>query len=250
MNSPSYRKILLKQYLSVFKNLHGDNKKRQRADLEKNINFFRHNYLNLLPLKKDVAILEIGPGMGQFQVFLKREGYVHVRGIDGSEEIAQYCKANDLHVSYEENFIDFFNQEENKNTLDLIIANDILEHFTKQELVDLLGAMKGALRDGGAIIAKVPNASACFVATNNRYGDFTHELMFTEFSLQQLCGALGFSRIEFFAPNLFCFYYNPLNYIGLSLNFLLKLIQIGIHRLNGNFDVNIVTNNIIFKLYK
>lgn len=247
-----YRKKILDTYISssygtVHKNLL---KFSLGNDLARNFIFFKHNYLKLLPKKKNVKILELGPGMGQFLHFLKENNYHDIIGIDGSKEVANYCKIKGFDVRCIDDFMSFFRQEENAGRFDVIIANDIFEHFYKDELFKILTTLKQNLKDGGSIIAKTPNGSSCFMGSYGRYCDFTHEIIFTEKSVKQIFYSIGYSKIEIFEPNLFCFYLNPLNYVGWFLTFFVKYFQIVIHRLNGNFDTKIVSANIIFKATK
>ena len=242
-----YRKTLLKKYVSVgYSSQHST--ERMIEDYRKNKTFFKYNYLDLIPNNKNVNILEIGVGFGQFMKFLKDYGYKSFKGVDASREVVEFCINDNLNVMLAEDFVEFFKNVNDK--YDVIIANDILEHFTKDELIDLLTNLKKCLNKGGSIIGKVPNASNIFTGSHSRYIDYTHELSFTETSLRQLFLALGYKYSVLREPKLFVFYKNPLNYIGIFLTKLLKMIQILIHRLNGNFSVHIVSNTILFKFTK
>lgn len=244
-----YRKVLLKKYVSAgYSNQHSTEHKHIIEDYRKNRAFFKYNYIDLIPNNKNISILEIGVGFGQFIKFLKEYGYEFVKGVDASSEVVEFCINKNLNVTLVEDFIEFFKNINDK--YDVIIANDILEHFTKDELIDLLTNLKKRLKAGGSIIGKVPNASNIFTGSHLRYIDYTHELSFTETSLRQLFLALGYKYCIIREPKLFVFYKNPFNYIGIFLTKLLKMIQILIHRLNGNFSVHIVSNTILFKFTK
>jgi SAM-dependent methyltransferase len=79
---------------------------------------------------------------------------------------------------------------------DCIIFRDVLEHFPRPQIVELLADARAVLAPGGTIIVQVPNAEAP-IAGRIRYGDFTHEMAFTEASLAQLLGATGFRAVRF-----------------------------------------------------
>ena len=51
-----------------------------------------------------------------------------------------------------------------------------------------------ALRPGGVLVARVPNAVSPF-GGHIRYGDFTHETWFTARSVRQLAAATGFRPV-------------------------------------------------------
>jgi SAM-dependent methyltransferase len=74
---------------------------------------------------------------------------------------------------------------------EVAIAFDILEHFTKPELLKLVDELHRVLTPGGRLILHAPNGEGIFSgATLN--GDLTHELAFTTTSLHQLAGACSF----------------------------------------------------------
>jgi cyclopropane fatty-acyl-phospholipid synthase-like methyltransferase len=81
-------------------------------------------------------------------------------------------------------------------SLDAIVAFDVIEHFTKDELIDLVDAVHAALKPGGRWIIHAPNANSPFFGAV-RYGDFTHEQAFTPSSLLQLLTASDFARCSF-----------------------------------------------------
>jgi SAM-dependent methyltransferase len=81
--------------------------------------------------------------------------------------------------------------------LDAIVALDVIEHFTKPELCRLTAEVARVLKPGGRWIIHCPNGESPFAGAV-RYGDFTHELCFTQHSLRQLLHAYGFVGIECF----------------------------------------------------
>ena len=81
-------------------------------------------------------------------------------------------------------------------SLDAIVAFDVIEHFDKNELIDVTDAVLRALKPGGRWIVHVPNGASPFAGIV-RYGDLTHELAFTPESLSQLFLSSGFSAATF-----------------------------------------------------
>lgn len=237
---PTYRQPLLEAYLT-------NGFKEMVLSLPKlpKYTFYKYNFGALLPKDKNIKILELGPGIGEFMQFLKNEGYSNIKGVDGSNEVVRHCQSLGLNVSCCAEISSFFNDPTERN-YDLVVANDILEHFSKEELWKLLGSVKKSLKQGGCLVGRVPNASSCFLGSHTRYLDFTHELSFTEHSLKQILCAWGFTQVGVYAPNYFCYYLNPLNYIGIAGTSILNLIQLVIHRINGHFDTRLFSSNIIF----
>lgn len=78
---------------------------------------------------------------------------------------------------------------------DLIVAMDVLEHFPKSEVLRFLDLIHGALRPGGSLLLRTPNADSPFHSWI-RYADFTHEVSFTPLSIRQVLRAAGFADID------------------------------------------------------
>jgi len=83
------------------------------------------------------------------------------------------------------------------NSLDMIIAIDIFEHFSKNEFTDLVDELHRILKKDGLIICHQPNSEGPF-GNFMRDWDFTHELSFTRQSLTQIFLASEFNSIKTF----------------------------------------------------
>lgn len=170
-----------------------------RSDDLKAILSLRGPYLRELvaahfPLDRSAKVLDIGCGYGALLHFIREAGYCDSAGIDTSAE--QVALARSLGLDrVEEGDIVAHIRNVAEATYDVVVAFDVLEHFTRSEVLDLLGSIKRIVKPGGKIIAHVPNGSSPFVGSV-LYGDFTHELAFTEQSLQQVATALGFVQIR------------------------------------------------------
>lgn len=148
------------------------------------------------PKDRESRIVDVGCGHGALLYFLGRKGYRNLRGADGSGEqveLAHRLGISGVEQADAENFL----RACDKESVDVVALFDVLEHFTRQEAFDLLSEVKRVLAPGGLCIGHVPNASGLFGAAI-RYGDLTHEQAFTEISIRQVFGALGFCRIKCF----------------------------------------------------
>ena len=56
-------------------------------------------------------------------------------------------------------------------TFDIIFARDVIEHFKKDEVLEIFCASYQALKPGGVLIVQVPNGESPF-SGRIRYGDF------------------------------------------------------------------------------
>jgi 2-polyprenyl-3-methyl-5-hydroxy-6-metoxy-1,4-benzoquinol methylase len=155
---------------------------------------FRHYTRNLVqqyfPQDKKINILDIGCGTGASLFTIKKMGYNNLFGVDISDEqisIAhnfglEFCRKAD--ILQEKNIFD-------NSFFDVILLMDVLEHFNKNEIVDLLSICNALLRKGGILIIHVPNAEGIF-GSKIRYADFTHEISFTQKSIVQLLRMTSF----------------------------------------------------------
>jgi 2-polyprenyl-3-methyl-5-hydroxy-6-metoxy-1,4-benzoquinol methylase len=147
----------------------------------------------LTDLPRTASILELGCGPGYLLGYLKQMGFTTVDGIDLSEE--QIAIARELgHRAEVADVFEYLDQRAGQ--YDAILAFDFIEHFQKQELHRLTGAIAASLKPGGRLILQTPNGQG-IMAGYIIYGDLTHGTIFTPGSLQQMLGLLGFNQFEF-----------------------------------------------------
>jgi 2-polyprenyl-3-methyl-5-hydroxy-6-metoxy-1,4-benzoquinol methylase len=151
---------------------------------------YRAQLASLLLPDKKARMVDLGCGKGFLVQFLLNEGYENVLGVDYSSEQVEFGKKSGLPV-VQADALDFLKR--NKD-IDLIICTDLIEHFDKDEIVNLLTAMYNALAPGGSLLLRTINCASLFGAAH-RYIDFTHESGFTERSLRQVLTACGFKRL-------------------------------------------------------
>lgn len=149
--------------------------------------------LPLLPKDKDAYILDMGCGFGSLIYTLKKNGYNNLKGIDLSEGQVKVAHELGLKEVELQNLIPYL--KENENKFDVITGIDIIEHFSKDELVEVLLCVKNSLKSNGIAIFRTPNMDAPF-ATLFSNGDFTHENYLNYSSANQLMLSMGFKDIE------------------------------------------------------
>ena len=151
----------------------------------------------ILPLLQSVSksarIFDMGCGSGSLLKGLKEAGYTNVIGMDLSEE--QVNMAHEFGVSEVVlgDAMQFFRSSEEQ--FDIITGMDIIEHFTKDELVELLQLIQSKLKKGGMAIFRTPNMDAP-IATAFAIGDFTHENYLNASSAEQVMLSCGFSNVS------------------------------------------------------
>jgi len=166
------------------------------------------NYRRFLAqLPRDVAILDIGCGLGQFVYYLKTQGFTDVQGIDVSEELIHLARQiqPDTRFIHTDDSISFLCS--NAVSFNVVTMNDVLEHIQPEQLTQVMQAVYSALKPGGFVLIKTINSAYPF-GSASRYRDLTHTTSFHEKSIPQLLRHIGFAEIECFQEEIGI--YNPL----------------------------------------
>lgn len=151
---------------------------------------------------KQARIIDLGCGCGSIVWWLQQAGYTNVQGVDISCE--QIETGRKLGVKNIELGDIKDSLRDKTDCYDVIFARDIIEHFRKEEIFEIISLCYKALKDGGRMIMQVPNAESPF-GGRNRYGDYTHEIAFTSASAAQLMRTIGFDAIGIYPHEpLFC----------------------------------------------
>jgi 2-polyprenyl-3-methyl-5-hydroxy-6-metoxy-1,4-benzoquinol methylase len=162
--------------------------------LKPRIPFLKKLVRRHFPPNLNASILDLGCGNGALIYVARQMGYGHVRGIDGSLEQVAAAKALGIDDVQHADALEALGKE-GDSSLDCVVCFDLLEHFTKDELIPLVDAIHRVLKTTGRWIIHTPNAESPF-GMKIRYGDLTHELAFTRMSLSQLLLSSGFSQVR------------------------------------------------------
>jgi 2-polyprenyl-3-methyl-5-hydroxy-6-metoxy-1,4-benzoquinol methylase len=187
--SSDFRAGLYRGYVSTFKG--------EPADLhgEGAFVWWDHKYLPLLAnVDRDAAILEVGCGSGGLLAYLGRRGFSHAFGVDISAE--QIDLARKRGVAAEQHDVLAY-LAANGQQFHAILAVDVLEHFTRDELSRLVQQVLHALKPGGSLIVQTANGAGLHPG-QVIYGDLTHQTIFTPESLGQLLTSAGYVGLAFY----------------------------------------------------
>ena len=146
------------------------------------------------PPAKDAAILDLGCGHGTLLEVARGAGYRNLVGIDCSPQQVAEAGRRGITGIMEGNVLQVL-ESFPAESQDVVVAFDVIEHFTKDELLGCLDQVWRVLKSGGKCIIHAPNGASPFCG-RIRYGDFTHELAVTQEALAQVGRACGFSRIS------------------------------------------------------
>jgi len=162
--------------------------------LKPRLPYLRRLIQKLMPTDRTCSVFDLGCGHGALIYALREAGYRNVRGVDGSSE--QVAAAKRLGIAEVEagDILDTLAQMGDAS-VDVIVTFDVIEHFTKDELIPLVDHIFRILKSGGRWIIHSPNCAGPF-GVRVFFGDFTHELAFTPESIDQLLRASGFARVE------------------------------------------------------
>ena len=155
---------------------------------------FKVRFLPFLPEKREVRILELGCGQGKFLKFLEDRGYQNIAGVDISAEQVELARALVTSCEvFQANALDYLKE---CRQVEVIVAIDLIEHFTKDEVMRFLKLAYDRLESEGILLLQTPNAVSPF-ATRIRYGDFTHEVCLSSRALANILRISGFEPMTF-----------------------------------------------------
>ncbi len=203
-------------------------------------------YKQYLPKDKSSLILDLGCGYGEMVGALQDQNYINVSGCDvGEDQIKKGIELGVKNISVLE-INKFITNKNEYAKYDFIILRDVLEHFNKVDGLDLISNVFNLLKKNGELFIQVPNASSPLFG-NVRYGDFTHDIAYTQGSLNQLLMVCGFKSVKFYPYHSLSgnSKYHPKNIIRKSLSFFINLVFKTIYFLDQNNFKVITTFNII-----
>jgi len=186
----NYKSIIYNNYHSYHtKNLYGE---LTIDSIIKQFSAWKYYFSEFLPKDKTAKILDAGCGNGGFVHWLTETGYSNTSGIDISKEMIELGKSLDIKNIFQDDI--FEHLKNNKGNFDIIFCRDVLEHFEKIKVVEILLLFKDALKPNGKLIIQVPNGYS------PNYGkiffsDYTHETLFSDAILNQLTQATGFKSL-------------------------------------------------------
>jgi 2-polyprenyl-3-methyl-5-hydroxy-6-metoxy-1,4-benzoquinol methylase len=154
------------------------------------------NYRVLLPESSSARILDVGCGWGYLLHYLKKRGYSNIEGIDSSHHsrrlnfIKDTLKIDAVGIEKVEDYLNA-----NKGKYDLIVMQQVIYYFKREDLPVIMKAAYDALRPGGRIIVEVFNGSL-LTSVFVQGWDYERTMIFTEFSLAEILIDSGFKLMD------------------------------------------------------
>jgi len=186
---------------------------------------------------RNITIVDLGCGYGAFVHACRLAGFENVTGVDGSAEQIEAGTRLGIPGLAEGDLIAHLRTLRDA-AVDIVIAFDVIEHFTKGELVGFVDEVHRVLKPGGKWIIHAPNGDSPW-AQRMVYGDYTHEQAFTCSSLHQLLKSSQFRSVN-------CFEDTPVPHGPVSLirYFLWGLLR-NIYRLQLAIETGSLNRNIV-----
>lgn len=100
------------------------------------------------PENKDAAVMGVACGHGALIYFAREAGYQNIHSIDGSRQ--QVAVAHRLGIDcVGERGLTKALETQADSSLDVVVAFDVLEHFRRDELLNIVDHVHRVLRPGG-----------------------------------------------------------------------------------------------------
>lgn len=123
---------------------------------------------NHFPRDRSAAILDLGCGHGALVYLAHQAGYRNIRAVDGSPEQVAEAKRLGIDGVVQGDLMESLRSLADESQ-DCIVALDVIEHFTKAELLPFIDEVYRVLRSEGRWIIHTPNAESPF-GGRIRYG--------------------------------------------------------------------------------
>lgn len=143
-------------------------------------------------IEKDMHVLDIGSGRGVFKTYIDTDHYTGLELSSNAVELAKKDSINVINTTIEDFALN------SKNTFDVIVSFQVLEHITNVESF-ILSSIK-ILKENGKLIIAVPNSDSFIKNIANHLLDLPphHILHWNEKSLKYLAKKYNLNVVEVF----------------------------------------------------
>jgi 2-polyprenyl-3-methyl-5-hydroxy-6-metoxy-1,4-benzoquinol methylase len=146
------------------------------------------------PPDRGAVILDLGCGHGSLIYLARQKGYANITGVDRSPEQVAEARRLGIEGVVEGDILEYLSGTASESH-DVVVTFDVIEHFTRDELLPFVDEVRRVLKEGGRWLIHTPNGESPF-SNRIRYGDLTHEQAFTRTSLGQLLLSSGFRSLH------------------------------------------------------
>jgi len=161
---PEYRQRIYQHYLEAGASAPASEK---LAEFQRRAPYLERLIRDHFPENKETVILDLGCGAGAMEYFARRQGFGKITGIDRSPQQVAAARSLGLTGVREGEVLEVL-ETLKAASQGLVIAFDILEHFTKDELLVLVDRVARVLQSGGGILDPCPQWGVSFWRTRPR----------------------------------------------------------------------------------
>jgi SAM-dependent methyltransferase len=143
----------------------------------------------------EFSVLEIGFGNGHFAGWARAQGWRYA-GTEQDPELVDRARAAGFSANGSGMPLDAMI---GAGSLDLVMAFDVLEHLTFDEICALLNEVRRLLKTDGHFVARFPSGDSPFGRVI-QHGDMTHRSIIGSGIAEQLARTTGFDVVQIRAP--------------------------------------------------
>ena len=165
------------------------------CDLESTLYYSRECRLAGFESLKDINILEIGFGVGNFARWCNDNG-ANYRGTEVIQELVVAGREKGF-MTFDANLP--LEKILQNDMVDLVVAFDVFEHLDIVDLKLLLGTIRNFLSSKGILLFRTPSGDSPF-SRAIQHGDLTHRLTLGSSAIHQLCCELGYEVLAIKEP--------------------------------------------------
>lgn len=222
-----------------------------KKSFQRKLDYIQYNFgsiIRKLKSRKDISVLEVGPGLGEFVKYLNSVGVKDIDVIDSDRNVLKNLKTKfNISTSY---FSDNVISVKNKlRKYDLIVLIQVLEHISPKVYFSVVKTLFLKLKKKGIILIVVPNANNP-LGSVERYGDLQHQMAFTSQSLKDLVMGSGIANYNLEIRGYSIPPYTLINLIRILLQKTLHLILLGLMIVNGGSYFKVMTPNLTLIIEK
>lgn len=197
---------------------------------------------------KNTKVLEVGPGLGEFESFLNDKKVSDIDIVDNDENILNYVSKK---YKIEKKYLtkDVLLLAKNLRSYNFIFLMQVLEHLPKDKYHTVLRLLFTHLQKKGYLVIVVPNANNP-LGLVERYGDLQHTGSFTEQSLKDLVSLSGIKNYSIEIKGYEIPPFDILNLVRIVLQKILHAILLAIMIVNGGIYFKTMTPNIMLVIRK
>lgn len=214
------------------------------ATLRRKKNYIDYNLNNCFRVIgfRNIKILEVGPGLGEFESYLNDKQVYDIDIVDNDKSILEYVskkyKIRNFYLTKDTSFVD-----KKLGSYNLIFLMQVLEHLPVDKYATTVRLLYKHLERGGFLVVVVPNANNP-LGLIERYGDLQHTGSFTEQSLKDLINVSGIKDYSLEIKGYEIPPYDLVNILRIILQKILHLILLAVMIVNGGIFFKTMTPNI------